>query len=182
MIVITTSPSLGFLAITLFEDSNSHRGLPMMVSWSKNAIWLTTTVLSYLFNALPVSAAPTYYDNGIMTNTSFPDIDHEASAFTKRDTSIPLRILPVGASIMSGWGSNDLQETGPGSRKPLRDALREDGYDVNFVGSLSCTASSTTFVDNDCEAVAGDKLVQVLARIPHSTGYKVSLLPMILTD
>lgn len=132
-----------------------------MDSVSRNAVWLVA--LSCLSNFLPTLAAPTSFENGLLKNTSFPTANFEASIFKSRDTSIPLRILPVGASIMSGWGSNNLQETGPGLRKPLRDALRADGFDVNMVGSLTCSASSTTFVDNDCEAVAGDRLVQILA-------------------
>ncbi|KAK1849322.1 killer toxin subunits alpha beta [Colletotrichum chrysophilum] len=42
-----------------------------------------------------------------------------------------LRILPLGASIVFGVGSS----TGNGFRKPLRDALRYDGFEVNMVGT-----------------------------------------------
>lgn len=42
-----------------------------------------------------------------------------------------LRILPLGASITWGTGST----TGNGYRKPLRDQLRFDGWNVNMVGS-----------------------------------------------
>lgn len=44
-----------------------------------------------------------------------------------------LRILPLGASIVRGWGPDGVQTDG--FRKPLRDRLREDGYKVNMVGS-----------------------------------------------
>lgn len=46
-----------------------------------------------------------------------------------------LRILPLGASIVRGFGEGGKQTDG--FRKPLRDHLREDGYQVNMVGSQS---------------------------------------------
>lgn len=42
-----------------------------------------------------------------------------------------LRILPLGASIVRGLGSDPKD----GFRKPLRDHLRSLGYKVNMVGS-----------------------------------------------
>ncbi|KAH8886185.1 family 3 carbohydrate esterase, partial [Thozetella sp. PMI_491] len=79
-----------------------------------------------------------------------------------------LRILSLGASIMSGVGSS----TGNGLRKSLRDALRQDGFDVNMVGSLH----SGDMVDWNHEAVPGDVLTQILARVPHSTGFKPNIV------
>lgn len=53
----------------------------------------------------------------------------------KRDDApkVPLRILPLGASITWGY----LSSTGNGYRKPLRDKLRFEGWEVNMVGSKS---------------------------------------------
>ncbi|KAM0342058.1 hypothetical protein ACHAPU_009786 [Fusarium lateritium] len=62
--------------------------------------------------------------------------------------------------------------TDNGLRKPLRDALRADGYPVNMVGSLK----KGTMKDNDHEAVPGDVLTQILARVPNSTGYKPNIV------
>jgi hypothetical protein len=45
--------------------------------------------------------------------------------------SVPLRILPLGASIVYGYGSSDQN----GFRKKLRDQLRYKGWEVNMVGS-----------------------------------------------
>ncbi len=51
------------------------------------------------------------------------------------------RILPLGASIVWGVGSSD----GNGFRKPLRDRLRQDGWEhVNMVGSQN----SGPMIDN----------------------------------
>lgn len=97
----------------------------------KKAFWLTATVLSCLSH---VSAAPVRPQEN--------DSNYGPSALQARDTSIPLRILGVGASIMAGWGSANYN----GGRKPLRDALRADGWDVDMVGSLTCG----DMVDNVC--------------------------------
>ncbi|KAM0544829.1 hypothetical protein ACHAPJ_011660 [Fusarium lateritium] len=86
----------------------------------------------------------------------------------RADKSLELRILGLGASIMSGVGSS----TENGCRKYLRDALRLDGYPVNMVGSLK----KGTIKDNDHEAVPGDVLTQVLARVPNSIEYKPNIV------
>jgi hypothetical protein len=49
----------------------------------------------------------------------------------KRADKVPLRILPLGASIVYGL----LSSKGNGFRKPLRDQLRFDGWQVNMVGT-----------------------------------------------
>ena len=52
----------------------------------------------------------------------------------RRDTDkVSLRILPLGASITWGYLSSD----GNGYRKPLRDQLRFEGWEVDMVGSKS---------------------------------------------
>lgn len=44
---------------------------------------------------------------------------------------VPLRVLPLGASIT--WGVNSA--TGNGYRKPLHDKLESNGWEVDMVGS-----------------------------------------------
>ncbi|KAJ4258177.1 hypothetical protein NW762_008322 [Fusarium torreyae] len=89
-------------------------------------------------------------------------------AVTKRADKVPLRILPLGASIMSGVGSSNHN----GLRKPLRDALRFDGWEVNMVGSLEAGPMK----DNDHEAVSGDIIDQVHDRLKNSIGYKPNIV------
>lgn len=65
-------------------------------------------------------------------------IDFDAAEWrpkAKRDDApkVPLRILPLGASITWGY----LSSTGNGYRKPLRDKLRFEGWEVDMVGSKS---------------------------------------------
>ncbi|KAH7390083.1 family 3 carbohydrate esterase [Cadophora sp. MPI-SDFR-AT-0126] len=146
-----------------------------MESWPKKVIWLTATAFSCLFNVHQTSAAPAPVttwtpENQSLNNASLSSADFGVFTNKIRDNSIPLRILGLGASIMAGWGSPSYN--GCVGRKPLRDALRQDGWDVDMVGSLKCG----NMVDNDCEAVAGDVLTQILARVPHSLGYKPNIV------
>ncbi|KAK7420361.1 hypothetical protein QQX98_002784 [Neonectria punicea] len=94
--------------------------------------------------------------------------DFGLTTYKRQQDKVPLRILSLGASIMSGVGSS----TGDGSRKPLRDALRFDGWEVNMVGSLH----SGKMKDKDHEAVPGDKINQVRARLKHSLPYKPNIV------
>lgn len=78
-----------------------------MYSWAK-ATWLTASTLSYVLNVNPVIAAPGQVLHGahFHDNTSHPFEDIGLSGLNTRATNIPLRILSVGASIMSGTGSS----------------------------------------------------------------------------
>jgi hypothetical protein len=66
------------------------------------------------------------------SNVSYPFGDYPALRKRQSGAKVPLRITPLGASIMTGLGSS----TGNGLRKPLRDALRFDGWEVNMVGTF----------------------------------------------
>ncbi|KAL4747888.1 hypothetical protein BDW72DRAFT_196314 [Aspergillus terricola var. indicus] len=81
----------------------------------------------------------------------------------KRDDAIkvPLRILPLGA-----WGF--LSSTGNGYRKPLRDKLRFEGWEVDMVGSRD----NGIMKDNDVEAHSGDLISQVHTAAKNSLAYK----------
>lgn len=53
-------------------------------------------------------------------------------SFSNRDANkVPVKILPLGASIT--WGH--LSSTGNGYRQPLREKLIKDGWNVDMVGS-----------------------------------------------
>ena len=64
-------------------------------------------------------------------NNYYDQLPKADTANLKRADKVPLRILPLGASLT--WGL--LSESGNGYRKPLRDALRFDGWEVDMVGS-----------------------------------------------
>ncbi|KFY17830.1 hypothetical protein V492_00359 [Pseudogymnoascus sp. VKM F-4246] len=95
----------------------------------------------------------------------FPEF---AQATEKRQNRVALRILPFGASIMSGVGSS----TNDGLRKYLRDALRLDGWEVNMVGSLS----SGEMKDKNHEAVPADIITEAQKRLRNSVGFKPNVV------
>lgn len=97
------------LVAVLTVPSTLFKQLLTMDSWPTKAFWLTATVLSCLSNVYPVSTAPSrprQVDE--LYNASHPFAEFGVSAHKARDTSIPLRILSLGASIMSGTGSTTL--------------------------------------------------------------------------
>ncbi|KAG2421959.1 hypothetical protein HFD88_005935 [Aspergillus terreus] len=100
-------------------------------------------------------------------------IDFDAAEWrprAKRDDAlkVPLRILPLGASITWGY----LSSTGNGYRKPLRDKLRFEGWEVDMVGSKS----NGDMVDNDVEAHSGDVITQVQTAAANSLAYKPNVV------
>lgn len=78
------------------------------------------------------------------------------SSLSRRQSTgdIPLRILPLGASIT--WGLKS--ETGKGPRKYPRDQLRFDGWEVNMVGSK-----------NNPDSTMVDKVLQSTFFFSHSS-------------
>ena len=79
-----------------------------MGSFSKK-LWLTVTALSSLWHtslALPSGSPGLDYDFVVpdINNTSLSPA--EAHLVSRDDDRVPLRILPFGASIMSGVGSS----------------------------------------------------------------------------
>lgn len=87
-----------------------------MKNWAKTrqALWLTTSALSWLSLAIAptATAAPSRFSNvetehevfnGVngLPESGLPVLDLHA----RQDGSIPLRIMPLGASIMAGVGS-----------------------------------------------------------------------------
>ncbi|KAH6856359.1 hypothetical protein B0I37DRAFT_402917 [Chaetomium sp. MPI-CAGE-AT-0009] len=100
--------------------------------------------------------------------TGFADRANVSSA---RDLGVPdfyARILPLGASIVFGVGSSD----GNGFRKPLRDALRQAGWNVNMVGNRA----NGNMRDNSVEARSGDRVDQIHAAAKTSFKYQPNIV------
>ncbi|QPC77957.1 hypothetical protein HYE68_008709 [Fusarium pseudograminearum] len=89
---------------------------------------------------------------------------------TRQNAKPALRILPLGASIVSGVGSS----TGNGFRKPLRDQLRFKGWDVNMVGSKQ----NGNMKDRDHEATSGFIIDEARNAARNSYGYKPNVVVM----
>ncbi|KAJ3941997.1 uncharacterized protein N0V96_007482 [Colletotrichum fioriniae] len=128
-------------------------------------LWLASSGLGGLSAAFPANYDPRNDDFPIVETHPFADF---GPIVTKRADKPDLRILPLGASIMSGVGSTN----GNGLRKPLRDALRFDGFEVDMVGGRN----SGTMKDNDHEANPGDILTEIRTRLQHALGYKANII------
>lgn len=79
-----------------------------------------------------------------------------------------LRVMPLGASITAGQGSEDDN----GYRKFLRDALRADGWKVNMVGNKDYGDMK----DNQAAAVPGFTIDQVHGLANDSIKYQPNLV------
>ncbi|KAL5341394.1 hypothetical protein BJX70DRAFT_405980 [Aspergillus crustosus] len=90
------------------------------------------------------------------------------SPVTRQTNRVPLRILPLGASITFGVHSYDNN----GYRKPLRDYLRYNDWEVNMAGSKS----GGTMTDNDVEARLGDTINMARAAAINSIPYKPNVV------
>ncbi|KAK3986531.1 killer toxin subunits alpha beta [Cladorrhinum sp. PSN332] len=78
------------------------------------------------------------------------------------------RILLLGASIVTGWGSS----SNNGFCKPLRDAMRQDGWKVNMVGAHNIGS----MVDNDYEGHPGYRVAQVDIEADKSIKYQPNIV------
>ncbi|KAJ5352116.1 hypothetical protein N7452_001090 [Penicillium brevicompactum] len=101
-------------------------------------------------------------------NNYYDPLTKAQTANLKRADKVPLRILPLGASLT--WGL--LSESGNGYRKPLRDALRFDGWEVDMVGSRN----NGTMEDNDVEAKSGNTIGMVQAASVNSLHYRPNVV------
>ncbi|KAK2861454.1 hypothetical protein FQN49_004184 [Arthroderma sp. PD_2] len=106
--------------------------------------------------ALPYPGLPVY-------NVTGEWVDPIEFGRQSRADKVPLRILPLGASIMQGKSSSD----GNGFRKSIRLAMRAAGYRVNMVGSKR----DGTMWDNDNEGWPGFVIDEV--RDKAKSQYKV---------
>lgn len=83
-----------------------------MDNWSKtrSALWLTAAALSLLSSVPTAAAAPsrsTNHSQSLNNTQHFVESGFPVLGLKARDTSITLRIMPLGASIMSGVGSSN---------------------------------------------------------------------------
>jgi lysophospholipase L1-like esterase len=85
---------------------------------------------------------------------------------------VPLRIMPLGASVTFGTGSS----TGNSYRKDLRDLLVAANQTVNMVGSTK----NGNFTDNDVEATPGFVIYQIAASAAASI--PINLPNLVLVD
>ncbi|KAM0209842.1 hypothetical protein ACHAQD_011019 [Fusarium lateritium] len=102
-------------------------------------------------------------------NNSSLALNH-GSLDARQNARPALRIMPLGASIVTGVGSS----TGNGFRKPLRDQLRFKGWLVNMVGSKQ----NGNMVDRNFEATSGFTIDQVRNAARNSYGYKANVVLM----
>lgn len=101
-----------------------------------------------------------------------------------------MRVMPLGASITSGYGSasgsfhhfrqqvpeNTDNMTGNGYRQILKDAIIKRGLNLNYVG----TQHSGNMTDDDNEAYGGLRIEQVQAKITTGLKYLPSLVLILL--
>ncbi|CAG8097452.1 unnamed protein product [Penicillium olsonii] len=100
--------------------------------------------------------------------TSYNDPSSQIYSLNKREDKVPLRILPLGASLT--WGL--YSESQNGYRKFIRDALRFDGWEVDMVGSIN----HGTMTDNDVEATSGFTIDQVKEAAKKSLKYRPNVI------
>ncbi|KXH43411.1 hypothetical protein CSAL01_05203 [Colletotrichum salicis] len=112
---------------------------------------LAGSSLDRLCAALLANYDPRNDDSPIVETHPFADFGPIVS---ERAEKPDLRILPLGASIMSGVGSSN----GNGLKKALRDAFRFDGFEVDMVGGRN----SGTMKD------------KTITQLQHALGYKAN--------
>ncbi|KAK6828546.1 hypothetical protein PG995_011286 [Apiospora arundinis] len=85
-----------------------------------------------------------------------------ASLHFKRADAVPLRIMPVGASVTFGVGST----TGDSYRKDLLDLLKAQGMTAEMVGSKK---NGKDFANNQVEATSGFVIDQIAKSVKKAT-------------
>ncbi|KAH7025801.1 SGNH hydrolase-type esterase domain-containing protein [Microdochium trichocladiopsis] len=112
--------------------------------------FLSTTATAFLLSITASSA-------GVLAQPVVPNDNSNKNngnlLSTRQDTSVPLRIMPLGASIT--WGTES--EDGNGYRKVLYDSLEELGFSVDMVGSQQ----SGDMEDKDNEGHPGWRIAEV---------------------
>ncbi|THC94729.1 hypothetical protein EYZ11_005768 [Aspergillus tanneri] len=130
---------------------------------------LLANILHWFFLFLAVYGACIPLRGPLENGNSTINPEHnDLHVFSKRASRVNLRILPLGASITFGQNS----ATGNGYRKPLRDELRYQGWEVNMVG----TKTQGTMVDNNVEAHGGDIIDQVKSAAQDSLPYRPNVV------
>ncbi|KAI2620283.1 carbohydrate esterase family 3 protein [Hypomontagnella submonticulosa] len=117
---------------------------------TKHLLWCILACASQAANGLALPKPKALVNNGLLPR----DTDAaEAAGFAH---NLPLRIMPLGASITYGYGSSDKN----GYRKILRDMLEQNGNKVNMVGDNPAGG----MVDDDTEGWKGYTVDQVHAK------------------
>ncbi|KAL7623485.1 hypothetical protein AAE478_007167 [Parahypoxylon ruwenzoriense] len=88
-------------------------------------LWCVLACVSHLVDGLPLLKPVAAGDHDILSRDA---VEARAKGF---GNGMPLRIMPLGASITFGYGSTD----GNGYRKDLRDQLEAYGNKINMVGA-----------------------------------------------
>ncbi|KAF9893921.1 hypothetical protein FE257_008892 [Aspergillus nanangensis] len=86
----------------------------------------------------------------------------------RSDQKVPLRILPLGASLT--WGR--LSASGNGYRGPLRNELELGGWNVTMVGRKR----HGTMYNNEVEAHSGDTIDEIKAAAQYSLQYEPNVV------
>ncbi|KAK7414551.1 hypothetical protein QQX98_006578 [Neonectria punicea] len=133
------------------------------------ALFFLLISLSGLFRGPEAISAYAFPHGDDQSDDHGASISFNASHLERRqDAKVPLRILALGASITWGVGSSN----GNGFRKPLRDALRYDGWEVNMVGSRR----GGTMIDWDNEGTPGALIHELRDHFKKSAGYKANVV------
>ncbi|KAF5658685.1 killer toxin subunits alpha beta [Fusarium heterosporum] len=90
----------------------------------------------------------------------------------RRQSKVPLRVLPLGASTVFGVVSQPEDGRRDGFRKPFRDALRTAGWEVNMVG----TQNGGMMRDSDNEGHPGYKVAGISKELENSLPFKPNLV------
>ncbi|KAL9572343.1 hypothetical protein ACKAV7_003544 [Fusarium commune] len=134
----------------------------------KTLLSLAVPALAFLGGVAGVpSGQYSSYDSELKGTNFAPN---HAYLKARQNAKPALRIMPLGASIVSGVGSS----TGNGFRKPLRDQLRFKGWLVDMVGSKQ----NGNMTDRDFEATPGYTIDQVRKAASNSYGYKPNVVLM----
>ncbi|KAM0433675.1 hypothetical protein ACHAQK_009109 [Fusarium lateritium] len=138
---------------------------------AKTVLSLVVPALAFLGGAAGLSPGQYSEYESEFKEDHFGSINVGGLGLKTRQSAKPaLRILPLGASIVSGVGSS----TGNGFRKPLRDQLRYKGWEVNYVGSKQ----NGDMTNRDHEATSGFRIDQARDAARNSYGYKPNVVLM----
>ncbi|KAI1646275.1 carbohydrate esterase family 3 protein [Daldinia loculata] len=107
------------------------------MSVHKQLLWCVLAFASQITSGLALPTPASQNHNGTLPRDALAT---RAKGF---GNGVPLRIMPLGASITFGFGSSDNN----GYRKDIRDKIEANGNKVNMVGNNP----SGTMKDNDTE-------------------------------
>ncbi|KAL2833014.1 hypothetical protein BDW59DRAFT_157153 [Aspergillus cavernicola] len=143
------------------REGKRNRNQPPNGLWPMARSWVL--FLSVLLGAWFALAAPGDHNHHGYAHSKFHDVSKRAEY-----EKVPLRILSLGASLT--WGL--LSTSGNGYRKPLRDQLRFDGWEVDMVGRLT----NGDMYDNEVEAHSGDTITKIQAASKLSLDYRPNVV------